>query len=403
MKNKKLVIGIILVSFAYGTRFGIRFSYLPQLIDIYTNSAFLITLLLSLGTFIGIFLSPLIGKRNDRTWTRFGRRRPYLMVSIPLVSLFTVLIPHSSSYTGLLVFVILEAISGIIGFSPLFSLIPDNFEPADRGKMNGIFILFIGLGGAFASAVGYKLWDINYHFIFYLMASCIFVFGVLSLFFIKEKPFPDNMISNKSQSIIAYFKDVLHDKRITLYYASDFFRWFSKSLIIQMVALFAVKELGVNGGVAAQTLLVFNLIKLLSSFPVGFATDKINRKHFLLIGTALMGGALYYGWCAQSIVSLFVAMGLFGISTTITIICGSAFLMDLFPTGKAGEFLGMNMVFGSIPTVIALWVSGALIDIFGTYRLIFMVGTIGIVISFIFTILIPSQKKAVAQTNPGNL
>ena len=393
MNNKPLLIGLILASLAYGVRIGMRYTYLGPLTNIFTDSAFLITIVLSLGTFMGIFLLPLIGKRSDRTWTRFGRRRPYLMVSIPLVSIFTSIIPHASSFTILIAFVILEALAGIIGLSPLVSLIPDNFETKERGRANAIFMLCMGLGGVCAAGIGYKIWDINYHLVFYIVAAIIFVFGVTSLFLIKETPFPDNILSGKSQSIVEYFRNILSDKRVTLYYAGDFFRWFSKSLIIQMVTLFAANELGVKIGVAGQAILVFNLLKLISSLPVGTVTDKVNRKQFLLVGTVLLAGSLYYGWCCHSFVQLSIAMGLFGISASITLICGSSLLMDLFPKGRAGEFMGMNMVFGCLPTVLSLWISGALIDLFGTYRLIFLIGIISTIISFIFTLLIPKQES----------
>ncbi len=392
MKNRKLLIGLALVSFSFGTRLGMRYTYLGPLANLYTNSAFLITVILSLGAFLSIFLSPFFGKRSDRTWTKFGRRKPYLMVSVPLVSLFTILIPHSSSYTILIVLVIFEAIAGLIGFSPLFSLIPDNFKAEERGKVNAMFILFIGLGGACAAALGYKLWDINYHLLFYVASAITLVFGVLSFFFIKERPFVDDSLSSKSHSFKAYLKEVLGDKRITLYYCGDFFRWFCKNVIIQMVTLFAANELGVSIGLAGQVLLVFNLVKLASALPIGIITDKIDRKLFLQGGTVLMGGALYYGWCSQSFLPLMIAMGLFGISTTITIVCGSSLLMDMFPKSRSGEFLGMNMVFGSIPAVLSLWISGALIDLFGTYRLIFLIGIITCIISFIFTIFIPKTR-----------
>lgn len=393
MNNRKLTIGIGLIAFAFGARIGIRYTYLGPLANTFTQSAFLISILLSLGPFLGIFLSPIIGKRSDKTWTRFGRRLPYIMVSIPLVALFTILIPHSPNYTILIVLVICESIASIIGFSPLFALIPDNFIAEKRGKMNSIFVLFIGLGATCAVAIGYKLWAINYCLIFYSVAAITLVSGAVSFFFIKENPFPDNIISNKGNSLLACFKSILADKRITLYYTGDFFRWFCKSLVIQMVTLFAANELGIEIGLAGQVLLIFNMTKLLSALPIGVLTDKINRKLFLLAGTAVMAGAMGYGWYVHSYVTLLIVMGLFGISTTITIISGSALLMDLFPKGRAGEFMGLNTVFGSIPAVLSLWISGALIDKIGSYRIIFIIGMAASIIALIVTALIPNKNR----------
>lgn len=392
MQKNKLLIGIILVAFAFGARNGIRFGYLGPLTNTYTDSAFLITIILSLGTFLGIFLNPLIGKRSDRTWTRYGRRRPYLMVSLLISAFFTIFIPHSPNYTVLIVLVFLESFAIIVGFTPLFSLISDNFETEKRGKINAVLISSLGLGTVCSIGIGYRLWDINYYLFFYTVAGIIFAFSVASFFFIKENPFPEEILNDKSHSLIAYFKGVLINKPIILYYAGDFFRWFSLSLISQMVTLFAVNELGVTIGVAGQTVLALHLAKLFSSIPVGMATDKIDRKRFLLAGIILSGGALYYAWCVYSFVPLLVAMGLIGIAAAITVICGSSLLMDMFPKGRGGEFIGMNMVFGCIPTILSLWISGALIDMLGSYRVIFLVAIIATIISFIITAFIPTQN-----------
>ena len=46
----------------------------------------------------GLFVQPLVGKYSDRTWTRFGRRMPYLLFSAPLAALVMVLLPNAGSF-----------------------------------------------------------------------------------------------------------------------------------------------------------------------------------------------------------------------------------------------------------------------------------------------------------------
>ncbi|MEO1321062.1 MAG: MFS transporter, partial [Pseudomonadota bacterium] len=41
----------------------------------------------------GLIVQPIIGYMSDRTWTRFGRRRPYFAVGAVLASLALVVMP----------------------------------------------------------------------------------------------------------------------------------------------------------------------------------------------------------------------------------------------------------------------------------------------------------------------
>ncbi len=399
MKNRRFLIGVILISFAFGIRNGVRFCYLGPLAGTHTESAMLITVILSMGALFGIFLHPIIGKRSDRTWTRFGRRYPYIMVSIPLMAITTIFFPHAPNYFILLVLVILEAIFGILGFSPLFSLIPDNFDSKARGKASAVMMIFIGLGAVCSISIGSYIWDTNHYLLFYAVSLLLMFFGFASFFFVKEKPFPKDVLSRKTHTVTEYIKSIFAEKAIALYFAGDFFRWFSLSIVAQLVTLFANKELGIKIGMAGQVLVLFNLVKLLSALPVGMTTDKIDRKKFLLAGIIVTTAALGYGWFTSSFMPLAIVMGITGIGVAITVISGSALLMDLFPLGRSGEFLGVNMVFVSVPSVISMWVGGVVIDAVGTYRVIFLIAVIGLIISYALTRMIPTQNIEPSKTN----
>lgn len=47
---------------------------------------------------MGMIVQPLVGKYSDLTWTRFGRRMPYLLVGAPIAALVLVLLPNAGSF-----------------------------------------------------------------------------------------------------------------------------------------------------------------------------------------------------------------------------------------------------------------------------------------------------------------
>ena len=49
---------------------------------------------------MGMIVQPLIGKWSDRTWTRMGRRKPYLIVGAVIAVLVMLFLPNAGSLCG---------------------------------------------------------------------------------------------------------------------------------------------------------------------------------------------------------------------------------------------------------------------------------------------------------------
>src|SRR5579859_3032993 len=61
---------------------------LPPILQSFGAPDLLIGLLASTRSIEGAVIQPTIGAFSDRIWTRFGRRRPFLMLGIPLSAVF---------------------------------------------------------------------------------------------------------------------------------------------------------------------------------------------------------------------------------------------------------------------------------------------------------------------------
>jgi maltose/moltooligosaccharide transporter len=99
----------------------------------------------------GLVVQPLVGYYSDRTWNRFGRRRPYFLAGAVLASLALILMPRSPvlwAAAGLLW--ILDA-SINIAMEPFRAFVGDNLSPAQRPKGYAMQSFFIGVGAVVAS------------------------------------------------------------------------------------------------------------------------------------------------------------------------------------------------------------------------------------------------------------
>ena len=94
------------------------------------------------GLIIAMLIQPIAGLFSDRSTSRFGRRRPFILIGTLLDLVFLVAIGLSWNYWSLLVAVLLIQFSANISHGPLQALIPDMVPEDQRGRASAIKALF---------------------------------------------------------------------------------------------------------------------------------------------------------------------------------------------------------------------------------------------------------------------
>lgn len=101
----------------------------------------------------GLLIQPIIGYMSDKTWNRFGRRRPYLLCGAILASLALFVMPNSSVLwiaAGMLW--IMDA-SLNIALGPSIALVGDMLPEEQRSSGFSMQSFFIGVSAVVASAL----------------------------------------------------------------------------------------------------------------------------------------------------------------------------------------------------------------------------------------------------------
>jgi maltose/moltooligosaccharide transporter len=101
----------------------------------------------------GLLVQPIIGVLSDRTWGRFGRRRPYFLVGAVLASIALFFMPTSSALwmaAGLLW--VLDA-SVNISMEPFRAFVADKLAVSQRTAGFVMQSFFIGIGASLANAL----------------------------------------------------------------------------------------------------------------------------------------------------------------------------------------------------------------------------------------------------------
>lgn len=94
------------------------------------------------GLVIAMLVQPAMGLLSDRSRSRFGRRRPFLLVGVLLDLLFLTWIALAGNFWSLAAAVLFIQFSSNVSHGPLQALIPDLVPESQRGRASGIKAIF---------------------------------------------------------------------------------------------------------------------------------------------------------------------------------------------------------------------------------------------------------------------
>lgn len=141
-----LCIGAIGLQFAWSMQINLT----GRVIEPLGGTALILGLIWLAGPITGIIVQPIVGALSDNMWTRFGRRRPFLLVGAVLGSMALVFMPYSP--TLLMAACMLWIIDACVNISqgPHRALIPDNVPSEQHAVANSFISFGFGLGAVIA-------------------------------------------------------------------------------------------------------------------------------------------------------------------------------------------------------------------------------------------------------------
>jgi len=145
-----------------------------------------------LGAALSLVVTPLAGALSDRSGSRFGRRRPYMLVGTLVNLVFLLLMAGFTRGSGIALFLVCYLgvqLGNNWSGGPYAGLIPDVAPPRQRGSASGWLALMTALGTlAGAIAAGQLVRDERFGPIYWAIAAVVLVFLGLTLLGVRERP-----------------------------------------------------------------------------------------------------------------------------------------------------------------------------------------------------------------------
>ena len=342
--------------------------YLPIILNNLTASKVAIGFAGSIEGFAALAIPLLVGPASDRTWTRFGRRLPYMLAATPLIFIGLLAISILNSYWLIIAAVGIFFTGYYVYYTAYQALYPDTLPKNEYGRAWAYQSLFQGLAVGLALLGGGALLNISLGAPFLISAFFFVLIALASYFLISEDRLHSHPIdASLKKAVPNFITRIREDRNLRLFLPAHFFWEFTLAAVRAFVILYLLRGLGVTLGQLLPILAVIIFCYLIAAFISGQIIDKHDPRRY----TSLM--ILLYAAC------LFVL----GISTDLNVLqgilpfgmfAGAALLMLAYPillritpANRRGEYTGyyqfnrgLALIFGSVLT-------GAAIDLFGDY------------------------------------
>lgn len=349
-----------------------------------------LALVLGVGAALALVSNPFFGKLSDRTRSRFGMRRPWL-VGGSLFGLLGLLIIATSTSVGMVLVGWCVAQTAFnAALAALTAVLPDQISERRRGTVSGFLGIAISIGvlaGIFlAQAVG------NNQFLLFMAPGAGGVLLVLIFSFVLK----DRKLSLNTKLPIYSFVEFLKSFWLNPLKNRDYtWAWLSRFILFLGIATFTsyqtyflldklhVAENDVAIKVFIATL-ISSVIVVIASIIGGALSDKLQRrKGFVVIAALIYAAALYILATADSISMFFVGAAIAGLGQGIYLAVDLALVTMVLPNKKdSAKDLGIFNIANAAPQSIAPAIAPFFLAINGprNYTSLFIAGVVFAVI-----------------------
>lgn len=362
-------------------------AFVPFFLEEFLSSTMLIGFMMTLDNYFAIVLQPYIGRKSDRTNTRFGKRMPFLMIGMPLAAVFGALIPWHNGLFLLVLFMVLMNLSMSLYRSPTVALMPDLTPSHKRTQANGIINFMGGVGSIIAFGAGSYLYDKHTSLPFFTSSVLTLLCLAVLLYVIREKR--DAIAYEPAESHSHSFSSFKREwNKPTLFLLGAIFFWFFSYQGIEAIfTLYGKNHLGLEESQASFSLAFFSLAFVIAAIPSGLLGNRFGKKPVIMVG--IIGLIIIFASVTfvESLLALRIMLLIGGVFWSLININSYPFIVALGKESSIGTRTGIYYIASSLAAVSSPPLMGGLIDLFD-YSVLFPVASGGMVLALLFLLFV---------------
>ncbi len=353
----------------------------------------------------GLFVQPIVGLSSDKTWTRLGRRIPFILGGAIVSALAMFFMPNSEHFAQLFPAVFFGAmmllfmdVSFNVTMQPFRALVSDMVDESQRNKGYSIQSFLINVGAVFGSLLPFLLtwWGIANEpeagqkvaptviWSFYIGGAVLLASVLWTSFRTKEYPPEEyakyNNLEEKENenpekvSFLTLIKNVPNAmKQLAV---TQFFSWFALFLMwvytTQGIAqnIWGTTDATSNafneaGNWTGVIFAAYSVFAALFSLVITPLADKYGRRNVYVVSLILGGLGLLSMLFIKDKNLLFLPMIGVGIAWAAILALPYAILSSKLPAKQTGVYMGIFNATITIPQIAAGLLGGVLLSALG--------------------------------------
>ncbi len=332
---------------------------------------------------INIFMQPLVGNLSDRTWTKIGRRKLWILIGLPIAMLGFVAIPFAQFSIAIMVFILITNFGMSLFRTPVVAWLGDLFKPDERGKANGVINLMGGLGGILAFVGGGILFKALGDWGPFAGGAIGMALALIVVLLFVVEPKEKKNAGEKSEGFKGIFTVIgklfrSSDKSGVWLLVSILFWFIAFNTLETGLSSFAVFSLGIPAGTASILAALSNVSFMIFAIPAGLIAQKLGRRNTIIYGLiGLIPIFLASFFLVQGTITFILALVLTGFFWAWVNVNSLPLVYDFGEEDKIGSYTGLYYFASQLAAVLGPVAGGFLVEKLGSnYRWLFLFATV---------------------------
>lgn len=327
----------------------------------------------ALGTLVALAVQPAVGVISDDVRGRFGRRRPFMVAGALADLVFLAGVASGSSVLAIAGLYLALQVASNLAQGPYQALIPDLVPEDQYGVASALVALMVISGNIVGFVVGALAVATGAFLVATLALGVIEVAAlVFSVLVAREAPSGGTSTGRPKRWTAvrsAWGRDLFDVPGFGWFVGSRLLVLAGAQSLVSFAVFYLSRSLGlgrVEAGTALLALLgVVAVGTGASVMPAARASDRLGRRPVIWVACALGIAALVTCALAPNLPVAFVGGAVFGIAGGAFLAVDWALLVSLVPARQAARFLGVSNVATTSAGLVAVIVSGTVMDCVG--------------------------------------
>ncbi len=335
----------------------------------------------SIGAMLSIIANPFFGRLSDRTTSKWGMRRPWLLLGLAGGGAGIVVVAFAPNVGMVLLGwccaqVFLNAV-----LAALVAVMPDHVPVDQRGFVSGVLAVCLPL----ASVLGTYLVQIfDQNVLTMLLVPCAVGASLVLVFTLRLQDRRLDAVDRPPWSLREFAGTFYVNPRthpdFAWAFVSRFFFFMGYAFLVTYQAYYLIAQLGSDEDDVPHQIYLATLAQssalIVTAVLMGRFSDRTGRrKRFVLMAAVIYGLALFIIASADSVQAYLLGMALGGVGFGMYTAVDLALVVDVLPDpSQAAKDLGVLNIAAAVPFSLAPAIAPLMLSLGdGSYRLLFVI------------------------------